>query len=164
MDLPLKNPCNTPWLRFRRYALRTVGLFALLFVIAALLVAFLYFADKLGEAPKDDQAGRDPASEMARQATSQQVTPGSGAKVITKSEIGRNRYPGKTWEKVETPEELGWSSEKLQQARQLADSFDTVAVMIVEDGLVITGEAIKPKQPPGCNEPRLTATMSGRDG
>jgi CubicO group peptidase (beta-lactamase class C family) len=71
-------------------------------------------------------------------ATSQQVTPGSGAKVISKSESGRNWYPGKTWEMVETPEELGWSSEKLQQARQLADSFDTAAVMIVEDGLVIT--------------------------
>src|SRR5262249_19886393 len=109
MDLPLKNPRNTPWRRFRRYALLTVGLFALLFGIASLPVAFLYFADKLGEAPRDERVGRDPAAEMARQATSQQVTPGSGAKVITKSEIGRNRYPGKTWEKVETPEELGWS-------------------------------------------------------
>src|SRR5262245_22813711 len=137
MDRPLEKPRNTPWRRFRRYALMTVGLFALLFGIGALPVAFIYFAGKSREAPRDERVGRDPASEMARQATSQQVTPGSGAKVISKSESRRNRYPGKTWEKVETPEELGWSSEKLQQARQLADSFDTAAVMIVEDGLIV---------------------------
>ena len=137
MDLSLKKPRNTPWRRFRRYALMTVGLFALLFGIGSLPVVFLYFAGKLREAPRDERVGRDPASEMARQATSQQVTPGSGAKVISKSESRRNRYPGKTWEKVETPEELGWSSEKLQQARQLADSYDAAAVMIVEDGLIV---------------------------
>jgi len=112
-------------------------LFALVFGVGAAPVAFLYFAGKWREAPSDDRVGRDPASEMARQATSQQVTPGSGAKVISKSESRRNRYPGKTWEKVETPEELGWSSEKLQQARQLADSYDAAAVMIVEDGLIV---------------------------
>src|SRR5215470_2648382 len=69
MDLPLKNPRNTPWFRFRRYALMTVGLFALVFGVGALPVAFLYFAGKLREAPSDDQAGREPASEMARQVT-----------------------------------------------------------------------------------------------
>src|SRR5262245_25368849 len=134
MDFPLKKP---RWRRFRRYDLLTVGLFALLFGIGAAPVAFLYFAGKLREAPRDERVGHDPASEMARQATSQQVTPGSGAKVISKSESWRNRYPGKTWEKVETPEERGWSSEKLQQARQLADSYDAAAVMIVEDGLIV---------------------------
>src|SRR5215510_4612286 len=79
MDLPLKNPRNTPWRRFRRYALMTVGLFALVFGIGALPVAFLFFAGKLHEAPSDDrmgreaasnnQAGRDPAAQMARQVT-----------------------------------------------------------------------------------------------
>jgi acyl-homoserine lactone acylase PvdQ len=47
----------------------TVGLFALVFGVGALPVAFLYFAGKLREAPSDDQAGREPASEMARQVT-----------------------------------------------------------------------------------------------
>jgi acyl-homoserine-lactone acylase len=86
MDLPLKKPRNTPWRRFRRYALLTVGLFALVFGIGALPVAFLYFAGKfqsreaasddqagragqLREAASSDQAGRDPASQMARQVT-----------------------------------------------------------------------------------------------
>src|SRR5262245_4643922 len=79
MDLPLKNPRNTPWLRFRRYALMTVGLFALVFGIGALPVAFLYLAGKWREAPSDERVGReavsdervgrDPAAEMARQVT-----------------------------------------------------------------------------------------------
>jgi CubicO group peptidase (beta-lactamase class C family) len=71
------------------------------------------------------------------QATSQQVTANSKAKAIAKSKNGQNRYPNKTWDKVKTPEELGWSSEKLQQARQFARSLDTAAVMIVDDGIVI---------------------------
>src|SRR5262247_638968 len=69
MDLPLKNPRNTPWRRFRRYALMTVGLIALVFGIGAAPVAFLYFAGKLREAPSDERVARDPASEMARQVT-----------------------------------------------------------------------------------------------
>ena len=74
MDLPLKNPRNTPWRRFRRYALMTLGLFALVFGIGALPVAFLYFADKVREAGSDNQAGREAgsdnhASQMARQVT-----------------------------------------------------------------------------------------------
>jgi len=31
MDIPLEKPRNTPWRLFRRYALLTVGLFALVF-------------------------------------------------------------------------------------------------------------------------------------
>src|SRR5262245_21032073 len=69
MDRPLKKPRNTPWRRFRRYALMTVGLFALVFGIGALPVAFLYLAGKRREAPSDERVGRDPASEMARQVT-----------------------------------------------------------------------------------------------
>jgi penicillin amidase len=69
MDFPLKNPRNTPWRRFRRYALMTVGLFALVFGIGTLPLAFLYFASKLREAPSDDRVGPDPASQMARQVT-----------------------------------------------------------------------------------------------
>src|SRR5262245_38662327 len=67
MDLPLKNPRNTPWRRFRRYALMTVGLFALVFGVGTLPLAFLYIAGKWREAPSDERVGRDPASEMARQ-------------------------------------------------------------------------------------------------
>ncbi len=72
MDRPLKKPRNTPWLRFRRYVLMGVGLFALVFGIGALPVAFLYFAGQSHEATKDDQPGRDAASQMAQQLQAKQ--------------------------------------------------------------------------------------------
>lgn len=50
MDIPRKKPRNTRLLRFRRYLLMGIGLFALVFGIGALPVAFLYFA---GESQKD---------------------------------------------------------------------------------------------------------------
>jgi len=46
-------------------------------------------------------------------------------------------YPGQTWEKAESPEQLDWSSEKLSLARQYADSIGSAAVMIVVDGRVL---------------------------
>jgi CubicO group peptidase (beta-lactamase class C family) len=50
---------------------------------------------------------------------------------------GQNNWPAKSWAKAKSPEELGWSSEKLRQARQLAGTFDTAAVVIVDDGIVV---------------------------
>src|SRR6185295_2226621 len=49
----------------------------------------------------------------------------------------QNTYPGKTWQKAKSPEAVGWSPERLKQVRQLAGSFDTVAAMIVQDGIVV---------------------------
>ena len=49
----------------------------------------------------------------------------------------QNKYPAKSWQKAKSPEELGWSSEGLKQVRELAGSFDTAAVMIVDDGIVV---------------------------
>jgi len=46
-------------------------------------------------------------------------------------------YPGETWTWAETPEELGWSMEKLAQAREYSESIGSAAVMIVDDGVVI---------------------------
>ncbi|HSB12441.1 MAG TPA: amidohydrolase family protein [Blastocatellia bacterium] len=44
MDIPLKKPRNTRLIRFKRLLLMGAGLFALVFGIGALPVAFLYFA------------------------------------------------------------------------------------------------------------------------
>ena len=44
------------------------------------------------------------------------------------------QYPGKTWTKVRTPEEFGWSSEVLTRARQYAESIGSAAVMIIVNG------------------------------
>ena len=46
-------------------------------------------------------------------------------------------YPGRTWQSAETPEDLGWSSEKLAVAREFSEQLDSAAVMIVDDGIVV---------------------------
>lgn len=48
-----------------------------------------------------------------------------------------DRYPQKAWGQYATPEEAGWSSEKLQQAREYYDTLDSAAVMVVYDGAVL---------------------------
>jgi CubicO group peptidase (beta-lactamase class C family) len=45
--------------------------------------------------------------------------------------------PQEAWEQYKTPEEAGWSSEKLKQARELYDSLDAAAFMVVYDGRVL---------------------------
>jgi CubicO group peptidase (beta-lactamase class C family) len=46
-------------------------------------------------------------------------------------------YPGDVWQKANTPEELGWSSEKLAVARAYSERIGSAAVMIVDDGIVV---------------------------
>ena len=46
-------------------------------------------------------------------------------------------FPGKTWTKVEKPEMLGYSSEKLAEARKFSETIKTAAVMIIVHGQVL---------------------------
>jgi CubicO group peptidase (beta-lactamase class C family) len=46
-------------------------------------------------------------------------------------------YPGGTWQEAATPEQLGWSSDKLAKAREYSERIGSAAVMIVDDGLVV---------------------------
>jgi CubicO group peptidase (beta-lactamase class C family) len=46
-------------------------------------------------------------------------------------------YPEKTWQWAKSPEQVGWSSDKLAQARAFADRIDSAAVMIVHHGIVV---------------------------
>jgi CubicO group peptidase (beta-lactamase class C family) len=52
---------------------------------------------------------------------------------------GQNKkmYPGEHWQKPETPEQLGWSSEKLAEANAYSKQIGSAAVMIVDDGVVV---------------------------
>jgi CubicO group peptidase (beta-lactamase class C family) len=52
-------------------------------------------------------------------------------------EISGQRYPGKFWQKYATPEEAGWSSQKLEAAREYFEMLDSAAVMIVYNGAVL---------------------------
>jgi len=46
-------------------------------------------------------------------------------------------YTGQHWSQVTQPEDKGWSSERLAAAKTYADTLDTAAVMIVDDGVII---------------------------
>jgi CubicO group peptidase (beta-lactamase class C family) len=52
---------------------------------------------------------------------------------------GQNKrsYPGEHWQKAATPEQLGWSSEKLTEAKAYSNQIGSSAVMIVDDGVVV---------------------------
>ncbi|UCC29362.1 MAG: serine hydrolase [Phycisphaerales bacterium] len=46
-------------------------------------------------------------------------------------------YPGEAWKKAKRPEELGWSSDKLAEAKAYSKWIGSAAVMIVDDGVVV---------------------------
>lgn len=46
-------------------------------------------------------------------------------------------YPGKTWTPASPAEQLGWSADKLKEARTYAATLNTAAVMIVAGGGVL---------------------------
>jgi CubicO group peptidase (beta-lactamase class C family) len=46
-------------------------------------------------------------------------------------------FPGDAWQEATTPEELGWSSEKLARAKEYSEKIGSAAVMIVDDGIVV---------------------------
>jgi N-acyl-D-amino-acid deacylase len=45
--------------------------------------------------------------------------------------------PQAHWQRISSPAELGWSGEKLEQARRYSATIDTAAVMVVQDGIVV---------------------------
>src|SRR3989304_589852 len=47
-------------------------------------------------------------------------------------------FPGKSWQKLDRPEQAGWSNEKLEAARQYADSIGSAAVLIVHRGKFVS--------------------------
>jgi CubicO group peptidase (beta-lactamase class C family) len=50
---------------------------------------------------------------------------------------GHKRFPGGNWVQATSSVDKGWSSAKLQLAKQYSESLDTAAVMIVDDGIVV---------------------------
>ena len=47
------------------------------------------------------------------------------------------QFPGKEWTVLDSPQQMGWSLEKLAEARELSSTLDTAAVMIVQGGVVV---------------------------
>jgi hypothetical protein len=46
-------------------------------------------------------------------------------------------FPGKQWSKIASPELAGWSTVKLEQARQYSESIHSDAVVIIENGIIV---------------------------
>jgi CubicO group peptidase (beta-lactamase class C family) len=57
--------------------------------------------------------------------------------LATSVAAAQERYPGETWMRYAAPEEAGWSSERIEGAKALADSIGTAAFMLVHDGAVV---------------------------
>lgn len=51
--------------------------------------------------------------------------------------VGEGIVPHAIWQQVDSPAHLGWSPERLHEARKFAETLDTAAVMIVQDGIVV---------------------------
>ena len=49
-----------------------------------------------------------------------------------------NEYPEKHWTQAAKPEDRGWSSDGLATAKAYANSIDTAAVVIVDDGIIVS--------------------------
>ena len=54
--------------------------------------------------------------------------------LLTEKEV---HFPGKSWEKAESPEELGFSKEGLKAAQDYSKTINTAAVTIIKDGKIV---------------------------
>lgn len=51
--------------------------------------------------------------------------------------VAQKRLPGKQWLQYKTPEEAGFSSQKLLEARKLADQYKSACVLIIYKGAIV---------------------------
>jgi CubicO group peptidase (beta-lactamase class C family) len=65
------------------------------------------------------------------------ATPTAEPEPTPQDDTARGVYPGEAWQEATTPEQLGWSSEKLARAREYSEQIGSAAVMIVDDGVVV---------------------------
>jgi CubicO group peptidase (beta-lactamase class C family) len=56
---------------------------------------------------------------------------------VRKAQPGRVNIPGKSWQAIDRPEDVGWSADKLERALAYADFIDTAALMVIVDGRVL---------------------------
>ena len=57
--------------------------------------------------------------------------------LISCNQYRRDVFPGETWEKVNKPEDLNYSSEKLAEAKEYCNGISTAAVVIVAGGRIL---------------------------
>ena len=57
--------------------------------------------------------------------------------VFSKTANSQDQFPGKNWKKYAHPEKAGWDTKKIAEAESFADSINTAAFLLVENGIVI---------------------------
>ena len=57
--------------------------------------------------------------------------------ILCSTALAGDRFPGATWTQYATPEEAGFSADKLQEAREYWESTESAAAMVVLDGAVV---------------------------
>ncbi|HEX6625875.1 MAG TPA: serine hydrolase [Pyrinomonadaceae bacterium] len=82
--------------------------------------------------------GCGPRPSSARRTQALVVTPQRQSFAQEKTSAARTKvFPGRSWEKVARPEDVGWSSSKLEGAKAYSREVGSTAVMIVEGGRVV---------------------------
>lgn len=74
------------------------------------------------------------SSEMRSPAPVDQLVPETEAQEIIEPV---EAWPGEEWQLADSPEQLGWSSEKLTRAYDYAAQIGSAALMIVDEGVVV---------------------------
>lgn len=63
--------------------------------------------------------------------------PAGSSQLLSEYNPEQSYFPSKLWLKASSPELLGWSSEKLNDAREYTSTLNTSAVVIVENGVIV---------------------------
>jgi len=79
-------------------------------------------------------------------ACGQEPTPTSTGPASAPTAPNLDRFPAEQWDRAPSPEAVGWSPEKLREARDYSYFINTAAIIIVHDGLIVDawGEVSRP--------------------
>ena len=61
----------------------------------------------------------------------------SASSCITKFRTIQERYPGEHWQEYSSPEEAGWSSDRLAEAKKYAQEIGSAGVLVIYDGAIL---------------------------
>ena len=91
----------------------------------------LYFTALISSPRSGDKPSLGRLLEQILEARLEEGTKGSVA------ESTRRTYPGASWEAVSSPEQQGWSAERLGEARDYFDSMGADRFLVVHDGRIL---------------------------
>jgi len=67
----------------------------------------------------------------------QWLIPAITAILLSGQILAQERYPGEHWQQYTSPEDAGWSSERLADAKEYADKIGSAGVLVIYDGAIL---------------------------